>query len=101
MFALGDRSKLSKTIRDWSGISKLIEECSELVVVCGKLIQSRGERKHWSGDLVDMMHDEIADVLAAIEWVVEHAMLDRDRIKARRNEKLLKYREWHEGQNRP
>lgn len=56
----------------WPGVGKVMEETSELNVVLGKLIGSGGARNHWSGDLVQMMLDEIADVYASLDFLVEN-----------------------------
>ena len=93
MFALGDK--------EWPGVSKLIEECGELVQVLGKLIQSRGEREHWSGDLVLMAEDEIGDVLAAIRFVIKHSCLRDKETADRSSSKMLKFEEWHKNDNVP
>jgi len=53
----------------WPGVGKVIEETNELGAVLGKLFGSGGRREHWSGDLVVMMRDEIADVRAALRFL--------------------------------
>ena len=87
MFAIGDRS--------WPGISKLVEECGEVVQVCGKLMGSRGNISHWSGNLSDMLHEEIGDLLGAIRFVVKRCGLDADRIEQRAQAKLERFEGWH------
>lgn len=87
MFAIGDRV--------WPGISKLIEECGEVVQVCGKLMGSRGDTKHWSCDLHEMMHDELGDLLAAIDFVISRCGLDRAKIVARKQAKVARFNDWH------
>lgn len=73
MFAIGDQ--------DWPGISKLIEECGEVVQVCGKLMGTRGEHEHWDGsDLKVRLEEEIADLIAAVEFVCDKNNLDREKI---------------------
>lgn len=88
MFAIGDKK--------WPGVSKLIEEISELGQVLGKLMGSRGETKHWSGDLLEIMHDEIGDALAAINFVIIKCGLDRRRILARCADKMKTFERWHQ-----
>ncbi len=87
MFAIGDKK--------WPGISKLMEEFGEVLVVCGKLMGSRGEIKHWSGNLLDMLHDEVGDAQAAIWFVIDHCGLQADRITKRARMKYDRYVEWH------
>lgn len=89
MFAIGDRN--------WPGVSKLVEEIGELGQVLGKLMGSRGKIEHWSGNLWDMMHDEIGDVLGAILFVVKRCKLDEARIEARAEHKCRTFEGWHAG----
>lgn len=69
---------------EWNGLSKMVEELGELQQVCGKLIGSEGDTDHWSGDLKQMLVEEIADVYAALDFFVDknlptefHAITDR------------------------
>ncbi|SHF01183.1 MazG nucleotide pyrophosphohydrolase domain-containing protein [Kaistia soli DSM 19436] len=81
----------------WPGISKLTEECGEVMQVCGKLVGSHGEVIHFDGsDLRKRMQEELADLLAAIEFVVAVNPLDYDAIAARRDEKLKLFHAWHD-----
>jgi hypothetical protein len=83
--------------RVWPGISKLIEECAEIIQVCGKLIALRGERRHWDGtDLKARLEDEIADGYAAGQFVIEHCDLDTGRIAQRAREKIALFEKWHD-----
>jgi NTP pyrophosphatase (non-canonical NTP hydrolase) len=80
----------------WPGISKLIEEAGEVQQVCGKLIGSRGEVKHWDGsDLRDRLVEEVADVLAACQFVMEANDLDIDAMQERTEAKLALFWKWH------
>ncbi len=82
--------------RKWPGISKLIEECGEVVQVCGKLIGNRGEIVHWNvPDLKVALEEEIADVLAACRFVIAKCGLDQYAIVVRANKKQLQYETWH------
>lgn len=89
--------------RMWPGISKLIEEASEVGQVCGKLIGSGGDPNHWDGtNLRHRLEDEIGDLLAAIEYVTEHNALGTAAITARHREKFALFEIWHrEEVNRP
>jgi NTP pyrophosphatase (non-canonical NTP hydrolase) len=88
MFAIGDK--------EWPGVSKLVEEIGEIGQVLGKLMGSRGDTKHWSGDLRDMMQTEIGDVLAAIAFVVDHnPVLNRDAITEQFDRKVALFKQWH------
>lgn len=90
-FAIGDQS--------WPGISKLVEEMGELNQIIGKLMGTRGEFNHWSGDLEPMLYDEMGDVLAAIQFVTRHCLLDAERIAKRAAKKLDIFEKWHRGEN--
>lgn len=76
------------------GISKLSEECAELITVISKMWGSGGTQ-HWQGDLKPQLEDEIADVLAAIDFVSTYCDLDRLKIQVRSGKKLLIFKEWH------
>lgn len=93
MFAIGDR--------EWPGVSKILEEIGELGQVLGKLMQSRGKFGHWSGNLSNGIHDEIADVIAACSFVIKFCKLDNTRIAARVAAKLELFERWHREDNEP
>lgn len=79
----------------WPGITKLVEECGELLQACGKLMGARGAEFHWDGtNLRQAISNEIADVLAACEFVVAHCNLDWHEIQDRKEKKLARYHGW-------
>lgn len=81
----------------WPGLSKLIEECGEVMQTAGKLIGSRGVVEHWDGtNLRDRLRDEMADLLAAISFVTNMNGLAQDSMVARMEEKLARFNKWHE-----
>jgi len=85
--------------RQWPGISKLVEECGEVLQIAGKLMGTGGVTLHFSGlDLRRALEEELADLAAAIEFVIDHCGLDRAAIVRRRIEKLARFKEWHRGQ---
>jgi NTP pyrophosphatase (non-canonical NTP hydrolase) len=87
-FAIGSRT--------WPGLSKLIEELGEVAQVAGKLIATGGEPGHWDGtNLRTRIEDELADLEAAITFVLEHNDLDAGRVAERRAAKLRQFRDWH------
>jgi hypothetical protein len=107
MFAFSDQ--------EWPGFAKLMEESGELVEVLGpalllsalgklvqdggKLMMVHGTTDHWSGDLRQMLMEEIADVEAAIDFVKDHNFTGKERkkiasrVKAKRN----KFEKWDRG----
>lgn len=93
----GDFSFGSKV---WPGIGKLGEETGELQQVMGKLIATGGAAEHWDGsNLHRRLEDEIADVLAAAEFVIRTNRLDLNAIKERKRKKLTRFYGWHRGQS--
>lgn len=85
--------------RLWPGISKLVEEAGEVVQVGGKLIGSQGDVNHFDGtDLKDRLEEELADMVAAIRFVVERNGLDAVRIERRIAAKKALFDQWHETQ---
>jgi NTP pyrophosphatase (non-canonical NTP hydrolase) len=89
MFALGDT--------EWPGLSKLAEEAGETLQVIGKLIQTRGLEAHWDGtNLRERLEDELADLKAAMIFVVQHCNLDGPRMEERSKAKLARFERWHE-----
>jgi NTP pyrophosphatase (non-canonical NTP hydrolase) len=88
MFSIGSRR--------WPGISKLVEECGEVLQVCGKLIGSRGEILHWDGtNLREKLQEECADVLAAVSFVIRFCDLDDVAIQKRVYQKRALFEHWH------
>lgn len=89
MFAIGDDQ--------WPGLSKLSEEAGEVVQVIGKLMGTGGKANHWDGtDLRQRLIEEIGDILAACEFVIELNNLDG--VGKRRYEKLALFHKWHAAQ---
>jgi len=90
MFAIGDK--------EWPGISKLTEEMGEALQTIGKLIGSGGSTEHWDGgeDLKVRLENELADTLAAIEFVSRNCKLDQSRMRQRVEMKMARFDRWHE-----
>lgn len=81
----------------WPGLSKLIEEAGEVQQVAGKIIGAHGAAQHWDGkDTKKRLTEELADLLAAIDFVIEHNDLDSTFVYLRRNEKTETFRRWRE-----
>lgn len=90
MFAIGDD--------EWPGVSKLMEEMGEVQQVLGKIMGVSGATDHWSGDLRQMLHEELGDLIAAIDFLGSHCGLDTDAITARANFKRRRFEAWHRGE---
>jgi NTP pyrophosphatase (non-canonical NTP hydrolase) len=80
------------------GLSKLIEECGELLGACGKRLAFYYTDAHPDGgpSLTKRVEDEIADVLAACALVIELHELDRAAIDLRCVTKLSLFRAWED-----
>jgi len=85
----------------WPGLSKLTEESGELLQVIGKILATNGERQHWDGaDLQERFEEELADVIAAIRFVMMANSFDIGRINERAERKFSQFLKWHEEQKR-
>lgn len=81
----------------WPGISKLVEECGEVLQIAGKLIATGGRTDHWSGlDLKVELENELGDLAAAIAFVVQNNDLDDLRVTERFETKYKLFGHWHE-----
>jgi NTP pyrophosphatase (non-canonical NTP hydrolase) len=95
-FAIGSRT--------WPGLSKLVEECGEVLQVAGKIIATGGEPDHWDGTtLRQRLVDELGDLSAAIGFVVDQNLddLDRHQVEIRRDQKRRLFEDWHQVPDSP
>lgn len=92
MFAIGDQQ--------WPGVSKLVEECGEILQVVGKLMATHGEALHWDGsNLRQRFLEELADLGGAYEFVVGFLSHDeRAAVRQRAREKYALFQRWHREQ---
>lgn len=80
---------------DKKGLTKVIEECSELIVICAKKSAFMDKDFHPDGQNMRVeIEKEIADVLATVEYVTSTWNLDKEFINNRMSEKLKLYRKW-------
>lgn len=79
----------------WPGLSKLIEECGEVLQVSGKLMGSAGNTAHWSGDLDKKLIEELGDLKAAITFFMEANAICSSSVACRHRDKLIQFWEWH------
>jgi len=80
------------------GLAKLGEECGELNQVFGKLVMTGGRREHWEGsDLYHRLEEEMGDVFAALDFLLEHSgELNLRRVYARRASKRALFEKWRQ-----
>ena len=82
---------------DKRGLTKLSEECGELVQAsCKKMAYMDSKHPDKKGDLNRRIEEEMADVLAACEFVMETLKLDKKFINKRRKMKLKRFQKWDE-----
>lgn len=83
------------------GLAKLIEECGEVIQVAAKLLAfPSGDHPDGAGNLHERLEDELGDLRAAIQFVIETHRLDgRQRVYARQVTKLDMFRRWHADPN--
>ena len=88
--------------KKWPGITKVMEECAEVIQVCAKLQAALGEILHWDGtNLKERLEDEIGDAYAAFDFVIHHSGLNPAKIAARRREKRALFEKWQVDQSTP
>ena len=79
----------------WYGIGKLIEECGEVQQLLGKAIAyPEGPHPDKRGSIIDRLPEELADLQAAINYVIITNNLDSDFINQRKRTKLDKFLSW-------
>lgn len=80
------------------GLSKLTEEMAETQVEIGKIIGAQTLGDHWDerGKLRTRLEHEIADTLAAQQFVAEKNGLNLKAIQKRAAKKLDKFHKWHD-----
>lgn len=86
------------------GMTKLTEECGELIVeLAKKMALLHGQTHHWDdpeGLPVDRrVENEIGDVIGACRFVREKLSLSLDRIAARSDRKYQQYVTWDNDPN--
>jgi NTP pyrophosphatase (non-canonical NTP hydrolase) len=84
------------------GLAKLIEELGELSQVAGKKLACPNTDEHWDGkgSLKIRMQDEVADVIAALCFVIKTNDLSESHITLRAEEKLRIFEQWNSESNK-
>jgi NTP pyrophosphatase (non-canonical NTP hydrolase) len=81
----------------WPGLGKLVEECGEVIQVAAKLVAANGSAGNWDGsELHGRLIDELADVEAAIDFVLAANGIERERLVNRQAAKLAMFWRWHD-----
>lgn len=77
----------------WNGLSKLIEECGEVLQTAGKLLAVGGADEHWNvPSLRAKLEEEIADLEAAICFFIDTNGLST---AFRRQQKYNIFQKWN------
>ena len=77
------------------GISKLVEETGELSEILGKISAAGFGISPYTGiNLTERLQEELADVLASIDFLIEKNNLNDDEIQKRRRMKYCKFVKW-------
>jgi NTP pyrophosphatase (non-canonical NTP hydrolase) len=86
----------------WNGLSKLIEECGEVMQVAGKIIGNGGGELHWDGSVLpDRLLLELGDLQAAIMFLLSHYdyVLAESKVALRVQKKIALFEEWNASQH--
>lgn len=80
----------------FNGLSKLMEECGELVQICAKKQAYMDTDVHpdGKGSMKTRLEEEIGDVIASCRFVSEKFDLNEEAIFARVEKKLNLYYRW-------
>lgn len=83
------------------GLTKLVEECCELGQISSKKIAYMETDVHpdGKGSMELRLEDEVADVLAAIAFVIGKFGLNKQRIDQRATEKYETFTRWDKDEN--
>lgn len=82
------------------GLTKLMEECGELIQICAKKAAFMAVDDHPDdkGSMKIRLENEIADVKAAMTFVMMKFKLDDNRIERRHLEKATAFVKWDRGE---
>lgn len=84
-----------KVITTWRGIHKLNEELGEVLQICGKLgAYPDSAHPDNAGPLAERLEDELADLSAAIQYIIENNNLNAEKIENRKELKLRRFNIW-------
>lgn len=75
----------------YNGLLKVAEECGELIQVAMKMSQFHMLDIAKQRKLVEDLHEEVADVLATLDYLIESKNMNTEFIAERRDAKLAKF----------
>lgn len=83
------------------GLTKLVEECGELIQIASKKIAyiDTDEHPDGEGSMKTRLEEEAADVMASITFVAETFGLDYNKLEQRAMEKYKRFKKWHADPN--
>lgn len=84
--------------RTWPGMSKLVEECGEVLQIAGKLMMTAGKIEHWdgAGPLDVRMAEEVCDLFAAARAFFQLNGMDGNPVYVQRElRKYQQFLKWH------
>lgn len=88
--------------KKWKGLNKAAEECAELTVELMKLSTfPNGKHPGRKRSVILSTEDEIADVVASLQYFIDRNKLDRARIVKRSQLKYKKFVKWWGDPNPP
>ena len=70
------------------------EECGELTQECMKIMRKYTFKQQMEAKWLDKLHEEAGDVYCMIDLLVEHGILNEDKIYARSEIKREKLKKW-------
>lgn len=89
-FSLGSRT--------WPGLSKLVEECGDVLQIAGKIMGTGGAVQHWDGkgDLDERIALELCDLFAAARAFFQLNGFDGNPVYIQREiQKYRQFLKWH------
>lgn len=84
--------------RTWPGLSKLVEECGEVLQIAGKIMGTGGAVQHWDGkgDLDERIALELCDLFAAARAFFQLNGFDGNPVYIQREiQKYRQFLKWH------
>lgn len=82
-------------LEHWKGIGKLVEECGEVLQICGKAVAFPvGPHPDGQGPIATRLVEELADLKAAIQYFEHVNDMPVGLMSLRQREKFEKFTKW-------